>query len=41
MADVTGLPAFKVVLKAHGYSDALLRKLCSDNWLGVLRRTWT
>ena len=41
MADVTGLPAFQDVLKAHGYTDALLRKLCSDNWLGVLRRTWS
>ena len=40
MADVTGLPAFQDVLKAHGYTDALLRKLCSENWLAVLRRTW-
>ena len=40
MADVTGLPAFQDALKAQGYTDSLLRKLCSDNWLGVLRRTW-
>ena len=40
MADVTGLPAFQTALKAHGYPDALLRKLCSENWLAVLRRTW-
>ena len=40
VADVTGLPAFQEALRAHGYDDALMRKLCSENWLGVLRRTW-
>lgn len=40
MADVTGLPAFQEALRAHGYDDALMRKLCSENWLGVLHRTW-
>jgi membrane dipeptidase len=41
LADVTGLPAFQEALKAYGYNDALLRKLCSENWLSVLRRTWS
>ncbi len=40
LGDVTGLPAFQDALRAHGYDDALLRKLCHENWLAVLRRTW-
>ena len=40
IGDVTGLPAFQEALRAHGYDDALLRKLCHENWIGVLRRTW-
>ena len=40
MADVTGLPAFQDALTAHGYNQALMQKLCSENWLNVLRRTW-
>ncbi len=40
IGDVTGLPAFQAALRAHGYNDALMHKLCWDNWLSVLRRTW-
>jgi len=40
IGDVAGLPALQDALRAHGYDDALLRKLCFENWLAVLRLTW-
>jgi membrane dipeptidase len=27
-------------MRAHGYGEALLRKLCHENWFRVLERTW-
>jgi membrane dipeptidase len=41
IGDVTGLPALQQALVAHGYGEALMKKLCHENWLGVLERTWT
>ena len=41
MGDVMGLVGLQAVMVAHGYDAALMAKLCSENWLGVLRRTWT
>ena len=40
IADVTGLPALQQAMIEHGYGEALMRKLCYDNWLAVLGRTW-
>ncbi len=40
LGDVAGLPAFQLALSAHGYDDALLSKLCHENWYAVLERTW-
>jgi membrane dipeptidase len=40
IGDVTGLPRLIEALRAHGYDEALIRKLTWDNWLAVLRRTW-
>lgn len=40
MADVAGLPAFQSALRAHGYDEDLMSKLCHGNWLGLLERTW-
>ncbi len=40
IGDVAGLPALREALRAHGYDAALLRKICIDNWLGVLEATW-
>ena len=40
ISDVTGLPALQLAMIEHGYGEALLRKLCYDNWLAVLERTW-
>lgn len=40
IGDVAGLPALLGALRAHGYDDALLHRLCHGNWLAVLDRTW-
>lgn len=40
VGDVSKLPNLISALKDAGYNDALLRKLCHENWLRVLRRTW-
>lgn len=40
IGDVTGLPALQEALRAQGYGAALMRKLCHENWISVLRRTW-
>jgi len=41
--DVTGLddlPNLRQAMRAHGYNDALMTKLCHENWLRVLEKTW-
>ena len=38
--DVAGLPVLVAALSAHGYDDAALSKVCHENWLNVLDRTW-
>jgi membrane dipeptidase len=40
LADVAGLPALVTALRARGYDEALLAKLCHGNWLSVLARVW-
>ncbi len=40
IADVAGLPALQHAMRAHGYDDALMRKLCHENWFAVLDKTW-
>jgi len=40
MRDVTGLNALRAEMRAHGYSEALMEKLCHGNWLRVLDLTW-
>ncbi|ATF18329.1 dipeptidase [Phaeobacter gallaeciensis] len=37
---VAGLPALRAALRHHGINDALMAKLCHDNWLRVLDATW-
>jgi membrane dipeptidase len=34
------LPDLRAAMQAHGYSDALMTKLCHGNWLRVLEKTW-
>ncbi|MFE0754366.1 dipeptidase [Inquilinus sp. NPDC058860] len=38
--DAAGLPRLFEALRGHGYDDALLRKLGTENWFGVLERSW-
>lgn len=40
IGDVTGLPVLQAAMRRHGYDDATLRKLCHENWIAVLERTW-
>jgi membrane dipeptidase len=40
MGDVAGLPKLVDAFHTAGYDDALLQKLCCDNWLTILGRTW-
>lgn len=40
IGDVAGLPRLIAAYRAAGYDDAILRKLCFENWLGVLERIW-
>ena len=40
LGDVAGLPRLVEALRAHGYDEALLRKLCHENWLSLLDRTF-
>jgi membrane dipeptidase len=40
IGDAAGLPRLAFAMKAHGYGEDLTRKLCSENWMRVLERTW-
>lgn len=40
IADVTGLPNLVDALRNHGYSQQEVQKICYENWLAVLKRTW-
>ncbi len=35
-----GLPELRHAMAKHGYNDALMSKLCHENWLRVLEKTW-
>ncbi|VAV98226.1 Microsomal dipeptidase [hydrothermal vent metagenome] len=40
ISDVAGLGKLRSSMINHGYSESLMRKLCNENWLRVLARTW-
>lgn len=40
LGDAAGLPTLLAQLQQHGYDTQSLRKLCYENWLRVLGRTW-
>jgi membrane dipeptidase len=40
ITDVVGQQNLVQAMRAHGYGEALLRKLCHENWFRVLERTW-
>jgi len=42
-ADITtiaDLPNLRDAMRAHGYDESLIKKLCHQNWLRVLEKTW-
>ncbi|GAB3044514.1 dipeptidase [Acinetobacter apis] len=39
-SDVSKMPNLLDALSSHGYSDQVIRKLCYQNWLGVLQKIW-
>ena len=40
LGDVAGLPRLLEALRNSGYDEPSLRKLASENWVRVLRKTW-
>lgn len=40
LTSCAGLPNLRAAMRQHGYDDALMRKLCQENWLRVLEKTW-
>jgi len=40
IGDISGLPKLREAMVAHGYSKALMEKLCADNWMRLLDATW-
>ena len=38
--DAAGLPVLVNALRARGYGDAELTKICYENWMRVLLNTW-
>ncbi|MFZ7092619.1 dipeptidase [Primorskyibacter sp. 2E233] len=37
---VAGLPRLREAMIQHGYTEQLVKKLCHENWLRVLEKTW-
>lgn len=40
IGSAAGLPALRQAMTDHGYDDDLMKKLCHENWLRVLEKTW-
>ena len=40
LPDAAALPALLGAMGAHGYGETLIRKIASENWIGLLERTW-
>lgn len=40
VGDVAGLPRLLAAMRERGFGDAALRKICHENWLRVLGKTW-
>ena len=40
LGDVAGLPKLVQAFRDHGYDDAAIRKLGTENWIRVLESTW-
>lgn len=40
ISDAAGLNNLRTAMRAHGYDENLMQKLCHENWLRVLDQTW-
>lgn len=40
ISDVTGLCRLRQTMREHGYDDLTMAKLCHENWINVLERTF-
>jgi membrane dipeptidase len=40
LPDAAALPRLTQAMLDHGYGEALTRKIASENWIGVLARSW-
>jgi len=40
IGDVAGLVTLRQAMQAKGYDDDTMKKLCYQNWIDVLERTW-
>jgi membrane dipeptidase len=40
IGDVSGLGSLREALRKRGFSDDVMRKLCHENWINVLERSW-
>ena len=40
LTTLAGLPRLRKAMKEHGYDESVIRKLCHENWLRVLEKTW-
>ncbi|WP_432612876.1 dipeptidase [Litoreibacter halocynthiae] len=40
LTSCAGLPKLRHAMAKHGYDEALIAKLCHENWLRVLEKTW-
>jgi membrane dipeptidase len=40
IGNAAGLPNLVQVMRARGYGEQLIEKLCYKNWLRVLGQTW-
>ena len=37
---VSGLPKLIDKMRQHGYGTKVIHKICSENWINLLKRTW-
>ena len=40
LTDLSGLPNLRLAMKQHGYDEKIIKKICHENWLRVLQKTW-
>ena len=40
LTDLSDLPNLRRAMKENGYDEKLIKKLCHENWLSVLQKTW-